>query len=217
MRHRERELAVVASIVCGGLVAAALGGATWVGKAGVVLIVIVAVGLAGSGLVDRRRRRPEQPEVVEAVRPPAPEEVAHDTGIVTHVIGLIGPRDVRWLRDETFEVPWRGARIVPFERFAEEAVFLPHDPDLDTAVRVLVERTKDLVAYYDVNTFPEALVQAQEWREMRPDATAELTAAELAVLDERRAELRARAVGVARAFDDFAIAAERVTGSRLPG
>jgi hypothetical protein len=216
MKHRERELAAVASIVCGGLVAAALGGAAWAGKVGVVLVGVVAALLVGSALVERGCRRPShQPESVEPTRAP-PEQLAHDADIVAQIIGLIGPLDVSWLRAETFEMPWREARIVPFRRLDEEGVFLPYNSDLDLAVRTLVERTTNLLEYYDVHTFPEVLVRAPEWRDMGSNPNGEITADERAALDELRREIRALAVDVADAFDDFAIAAERVTGRRRP-
>jgi hypothetical protein len=215
MRHKERELAAVASIVCGGLVAAAIGGAAWAGTVGLVVIVAFALLLAGSALVERSRRREQGPEVIEPVRAHRREEAAHDAGIVDQIGDFIKPHDVRWLRDETFETPWRLIRMAPFERLGQ-CSFLPYDPDLDDALRTLVERATDLVAYHETYTFPEGLVREQEWREIRLDPAIEPTAAEIAILEGHRTQLHLRAVRVADAFEEFAAAAERLTRRRVP-
>src|SRR3954468_12014371 len=172
MRHKERELAAVASICFGGLVSAAIGGAAWAGTVGLVVIVAFALLLAGSALVERSRRREQGPEVIEPVRAHRREEAAHDAGIVNQIGDFIKPHDVRWLRDETFETPWRLIRMAPFERLGQ-CSFLPYDPDLDDALRTLVERATDLVAYHETYTFPEGLVREQEWREIRLDPASE--------------------------------------------
>lgn len=148
------------------------------------------------------------------------DELVHDQQILAEIIQLIRPADITWLRDETFSLPWRGARIEPFRELVEgeHRVLLPFDPDFDDAVHTLMDTTRLLLECYDLNTFPEELVRAHEWRYIgwNPNEADELSGAGREALNQRRAELCALALAVTYAYGDLVDVAREASSGQAP-
>lgn len=201
-------VAGLASVLCGLMVAAAVGGAPpWAGEATVGVLVAAAVFVLATGAWERRRtRQPHSPThlalSLDAVR-------AHDLKIVSEVLAIVKPNDVKWIRKETFVVPWRGARVTPFRVLADtdKRLDLPLDADVGATVRAMVDAVEAFLRLYDATTSPDSLIFAGDWQEVHGAQRAERGGIDREAFDKRCEQLRTKAHAVALAYDRLRVRA----------
>lgn len=210
-----RAWAVISSIVVGVLVASLLGGTPSgagyiLGGAGIAAVVVLIV----TAIREQHRIRrgiPEQP--VE----PTYEHGALDRDMVLEIRRIASSDDVYWLAGVDFTSPWRANRMDTWTNLIAYRArgHVAHDPGLDLAFDVLVESATSFLEAYEQNTFSDALVVSQEWREVGLSGIdpADLSSEERSVLDQRRVLLKARAAAVVDAYQRFSRIARDVTGA----
>lgn len=198
--------AAVASVVCGFLIAAAVGGAPpWAGEATIFLLVgATAMALASGAKTRRRHRKAYSPARLAISRKAM---MTHDARVVSEVFKIVTPRDIDWVRNETFVVPWQGSRITPLRTLSGSAnrLGLPLDAEIDATLQTTIAAVSAFVELYDVTTSPDPMLLGGEWQEVSRPQIAEDGDAALEAFDRSCEMLRASARAVARAYDQLVV------------
>lgn len=199
-------MAAIASVLCGFMVAGALGAApSWTGEAiGAVLVAATVIVLASGSWRRRHAREAQSPAALAAALEAAR---AHDAKVVSSVFEILRPNDVNWLRTETFAAPWRSARITPFRSLSdsEQRLDLPLEADVETIVRTLMDSVRAFLELYDTTTSPELFLLAGDWQEVKGAQVAKDGGTEHEAFHEHCEELRTRAHAVALAYNRLSL------------
>ena len=197
-------LAGIVSVLCALTLSFAVGGApSWTGDATVV--VLVAAGVIILFPYVRGHRRPTRTRFAGGPEVSRDTATAHDSQVLSEIVDILTPKDIEWLRGETFDSQWRSARIVPFRALLDRArranAFELYHSGIDAAVLTLLEAVAAFLALYEEATDTEHLTAGDIWREVRGAATVEHSPSEKAAFERRCARLRKRAADTVEAYD----------------
>ena len=191
----------LASLLCALVLAAAVGGAPpWTGKLTLVVFVAAIAVLAFPSVRERRSKRGVHGS---APRSAATGEVmAHDSDVVNEMLGILHPRDIEWMRNESFAIQWRSSRIAPFRDIVGRSdIDAPLDGHLYEATRTMVAAVEAFLEVYDELTVPDPLVPGDTWREVRGVEAAAAGAEGQSTFEKRCRKLRTKAQEAVRAYE----------------
>ena len=191
----------LASLLCGLVLAVAVGGAPpWTGKATVLVFVAALALLALPSLRDRKAQREVRSPVGRSAA--TSTTISHDSGVLLEIFAILKSRDIEWIRNESFAVQWRNNRVTPFRDMVSRGdIEAPMDGQLYEAVRTMYDAVVAFLELYDELTVPDPLIPGDTWREVRGVDAAAHSAASQAAFEKRCRRLRAKAQDAVRGYE----------------
>ena len=203
-------VAGIGSIALGVLIASLLGGRPAVAGFVVLSICVVAFSAIVLSALREQLRAAQSP-----ISPTAAEtSLPADRELVTAVRGLLVARDVAWLEQFDFSMPWEGKRVQMWMELDKYLHLVePHDYTLRRAHRELYDATRAFLELYEASTAPETMMLSRDWVEV---STADLdvgSARELeGELATRRKRLKTAALTLTDSLSTWSETAHELTG-----
>jgi len=159
----------------------------------------------------RSKRRSASLWEVDTVTHDDRRPLVSDHATVARAYGLIGKREIGWLRSETFAASWLDGEVVflrELARFDSRHSYIV-DPGLAAAVARLIAAAEAFIHVYDHSTVADPIMRDSRWRVVGcagPDATTDGLADDDRIASESR--LREAAAEVVASYTVFSAAAQ---------